>query len=651
MMNMTNMKSNILLVDDEPRFIDSLHDILKHFNYNCTKAQNGTEAIELLKTNTFDLALLDVGLPDICGCTIVKSIKTANLRTVAVMLTGISTVETAVKAMKYGAYDFLRKPINHEVLIKTLDKALQHRKLKNELQSSEQRFETLSEAAWEGILIHEKDRIIEANSQFLHMFGYTREELLQGIALSNIFAPASMEMARKFTEQEVIGSFEVSGLKKDGTEFFIEIKSRPIVYLNTPRRVCVIRDISARIRAEEEKLSLQKKLAKANKLSALGLMAGSVAHDLNNILSGIVSYPDLLLTQMNETDRYYAQIKKIQEAGKRAAAVVSDLVTIARNGASTKTIENINDIVLDHLNSLEHLERLANFPNTVIQTKLHKKLFNTCCSPQHLHKILLNLIGNSLEVLEEKGIVRITTENCKFSHPLATNKVGTEDDDYIKLTISDNGPGIKQEDREYIFDPFYTTKVMGKSGTGLGLSIVWNIIQEHRGWIEIKDNKPGAIFEIYLPATHQLVCSREENHTMDFLQGNGETILLIDDQIEQNEIMEKVLQKIGYTTYSATSGEAGIAFLESHPVDLVLLDMMMGDGLNGRETLERILQINPHQKAIIISGYAKSDEITKVKDLGISDFIEKPVTISKIGSAIRKSLNSTERGLLHGKEA
>jgi two-component system cell cycle sensor histidine kinase/response regulator CckA len=554
------------------------------------------------------------------------------------MLTGVSTVETAVTALKLGAYDFLRKPINHELLIKTIDKALQHNKLETQLQVSEQKFETLSEAAWEGILLHENDLIIEANSQFLQMFGYTHEELRQGISLNNLFAPASLQKASQFIEQEIIGICEVAGIKKDRTEFFVEIKCRPITYLNKPRQVCIIRDISTRVRDEEEKLRLQKKLDKANKLSALGLMAGSVAHDLNNILSGIVSYPDLLLMQMDETDKYYEQIQKIQAAGKRAAAVVSDLVAIARNAASPKTVENINDIVLAHLNSLEHGERLANFPNAVIQTKLHKSINNTCCSPQHLHKLLLNLIGNALEVVEEKGIVHITTDNCKFSHPLTKDKAEAKNKDFVKLTVSDNGPGVSQEDAEYIFDPFYTTKMMGKSGTGLGLSIVWNIVQDHNGWIEIKDNKPGALFEIYLPATRGAVCPLQEPQTAESLRGNGEEILLIDDQQEQNEIIEKALQEMGYVTHSVTSGEDGIGFIKSQPVDLILLDMMMGDGLNGRETFEQILTINPDQKAIVISGYARSEEIIKVRDLGVSTFIEKPVTISKIGLAIRQSL-------------
>ncbi|MBT8359336.1 MAG: response regulator, partial [Deltaproteobacteria bacterium] len=200
--------------------------------------------------------------------------------------------------------------------------------------------------------------------------------------------------------------------------------------------------------------------------------------------------------------------------------------------------------------------------------------------------------------------------------------------------------GICQNDMDHIFDPFYTTKMMGKSGTGLGLSIVWNTVQEHNGWIEVKDNKPGAIFEIYLPATKDSRAgSAQDIARKRSLQGSGETILLIDDQPEQNETMEKLLSKLGYKTHSVTSGEEGITFLETQGVDLVLLDMMMGEGLSGRETYERILEVRPGQKAIIISGYSRNEDVLQARALGISDFLEKPVTLPKISQAIKQSLS------------
>jgi PAS domain S-box-containing protein len=634
-----SLMPSILLVDDEERFVKSLHTILKHYDYECTEALSGGEAIRLVQDRHFDLALLDVGLPDMSGCDVLEFIKTSHKNTAAIMLTGISTAETAVQAMKRGAYDFLNKPINHEALIKTIDKALQHQKLIRELEASEKRFQILAEASWEGIVIHEDGRLLEANAQFFAMFGYSERELLEGIFLEKILTPVSQQLIHQHIASVSFGSHEMTGVRKDGTTFPIETNSRAINFLGKPARVCAVRDISERVRSEKETLLLHEKLAKSSKLKALGLMAGSVAHDLNNILTGVVSYPELLLSQIDKSDRLYAEIRKIQEAGKRAAAVVADLVVLARGGSSLSSLENINDIILSHLNSIEHGERLAGYPDVIIQTNLQQNLRSTYCSHQNIHKILLNLFGNALEAVQGHGLIHISTQNCRFSHP-QSQQDPTAIEDYIKITFADNGPGIAQKDLEHIFDPFYTTKKMGKSGTGLGLSIVWNTVQEHNGWIEVKDNKPGAIFEIYLPAAPEQISSTQPEHAGCSMQGNGELLLLIDDKPEQNETMGQLLTSLGYKTYSATSSEEGIAFLQSQPVDLVLLDMIIGDGLNGRQTYEKILKVRPGQKAIIISGYSRNDEVRKARALGVSHFLEKPVTMPKLSQAIRQALAS-----------
>jgi len=637
-----NSVPNILLVDDEERFINSLDAILQHYNYTCTKALTGTEALTLLNENDFDLALLDVSLPDMSGCEIAEYIQKSVKNTTAVMLTGLGTVETAVKAMQNGAYDFLSKPINHELLIRTIDKALEHNELTRRLEVSHNRFQALAEASWEGIVIHDDGRFIEANRQFLTLFGFTTTELSEGLFFNKIVAPESMPTVLKRIKTGKIGSFEIIGQKKDGSKIPVEVKSQFIQYLERTVRVCAMRDISERVKAEEENLMLQLKLAKAQKLRALGLMAGSVAHDLNNILTGVVSYPDLLLSQMNESDKYYPSIKKIQEAGKRAAAVVSDLVSIARGRLPKTSVENINDIILSHLSSLEHSERQAEHPGVVIQTQLQNDLFNSYCSPQHIHKILLNLIGNALDALQNDGVIKISTKNCVLRKPIAAGpQTVLSAGEYIKLIVSDNGPGVDDKDKDHIFDPFYSTKTMGKSGTGLGLSIVWNTVQEHGGWVEMKNNKPGVKFEIYLPGTRDEVYSQQDVGTARSLQGNGESILLIDDEEEQNELIAKLLTNLGYKVFSVVSGEEGLDFLQSQKVDLVILDMIMGNGLNGRETYEQILRRYPHQKAIVVSGYSKTVEAQKIKNLGVAHFLEKPVTLPQMGSAIKQVLSKS----------
>jgi len=630
---------NILLVDDEERFVKSLHIILNHYNYQCTEATSGREAIRLLGEKCFDLALLDVDLPDVSGYEILEYIKKSCIHTTAVMLTGMSTVETAVMAMKHGAYDFLNKPIHHELLLKTIAKALQHNELSKKLEASEARFQVLAEASWEGLVIHEGGRLIEANDQFFSMFGYGPDELREGIFLDKILSPASLPFVNQRIELGLLGDYEAIGVRKDKKVFPIEAKTRNINYLGSAARVCSIRDLSERLRAEEEKFELHRKLEKANKIKSLGLMAGAVAHDLNNILSGVVSYPDLLLAQMNESDRFYLHIKKIQEAGKRAASVVRDLVALTRGSSLPKTVENINSLILNYLDSIEHNERLAHYPDVLIQTNLQKNIHNVCCAPLQIHKVLLNLIGNALEAVKRDGRIRITTQNCKFINPLSMDTASGGSEDYVKMSIADNGPGILQKDMDHIFDPFYSTKIMGKSGTGLGLSIVWNTVQENNGWVEVRNEDAGALFEVYLPATTEDACSAPQELDYWSLRGKGETVLLIDDQVEQNETIGGLLSRLNYKTHAVQSGEEGVAFLKSQAVDLVLLDMMMGDGLNGHETFERILQINPHQKAILISGYSKYEDLLQAKNIGVTKFLEKPVTMSQLGHAIKMTLH------------
>ncbi len=330
-----NEKVSILLVDDEERFIDGLQNLLDHYNYSCTKAFTGAEARAFLQEQVFDIALLDVGLPDMSGCDIAEFITTNCPDTSAIMLTGLNTVETAVRAMKQGAYDFLAKPINHDHLIKVIDKAVEHNRLRRDLRDSEVRFQVLAEAGWEGIVVVENDRLVEANSQFHEIFGFTKNDLLDKPFLESIIDSASLGEHELLLAADQSHGVELLGKSKDGFTFPVEVRYRSMEYLGRPARIWVLRDISERVEGEREKLALQEKLARANRLEALGLMAGSVAHDLNNILTAVVNYPDILLKQMSEQDAYYSEIKKIQEAGKRAAAVVTDLVSVAR-GKSAK---------------------------------------------------------------------------------------------------------------------------------------------------------------------------------------------------------------------------------------------------------------------------------------------------------------------------
>ncbi len=396
-------------------------------------------------------------------------------------------------------------------------------------------------------------------------------------------------------------------------------------------------EIAAHKRAEKEKKELETKLQRAQKMEAMGLMAGGVAHDLNNILSGIVSYPELLLMDLPEDSPMRKPIKTMQESGMRAADVVEDLMTIARGVASSKEPLNLNTVVEEYLNSVEHqnLERTHSFVD--FKPELDSDLLNMSGSPIHIKKILMNLVTNASEAIEGSGTVTIFTRNQYLDEPLK----GYEDvvtGEYIVLTVSDGGSGISQQDLERIFEPFYTKKVMERSGTGLGLAVVWNTVQDHKGYIDVKSSKKGTVFELYFPVTRDEIAEDKEDVPVAEYQGHGEKILVVDDEENQREIACGMLTKLGYNAESVSSGEEAIKYVRENPVDLVVLDMVMPKGINGRKTYEEIIKIRPGQKAIIASGYAKTKEVNAAQELGAGKYIKKPYVLEKLGVAVKREL-------------
>jgi len=630
---------HILLVDDEQRFAESLQCILMAEGYASTIASDGSVALELLTQKNFDLVLLDVDLPGMNGVQIISHIKKIFPMLPVIMMTGNATVETAVEAMKIGACDYLKKPIVHELLKVTIQKAIGYCRLEKELEASEKRFKTLSDASREGIVIHDKGLLVEANQQFFDMFGYHKDGLI-GANILEMFFPGNAYFQVIQTIQE--GNFstlETEGKNNSGLSFPLEIRSNEIEFNGRQVTVSAIRDITERKNAELEKLELQKNLAKACKLEALGLMAGSVAHDLNNILSGIVSYPEILLMDKDLSPKHRKSIHCIQEAGKRAASVVSDLISIARDRATPQIVNKPNTIIIDHLSSLEHMDYMRRFPGVSIQRELSDDLLNIRCSDIHIKKVLMNLLGNAMEALQDKGSIVISTKNIHLEKPLLAYEIIAKGD-YVKIAISDNGAGISQTDIERIFEPFYSKKVMGRSGTGLGLAIVWNRVHDHDGFINVISGASGTTFEVYLPSTTEAETTDNPVASLNTLKGDGEVILVVDDEMIQCLIASNLLKNLGYTPLQATRGEEAVEMCKNNSVDVVLLDMVLEQGVSGSQVYEQMLHNNQCQKAIVVSGFAEEDEIAKIRNLGVSHFVKKPYTVKQLAIAVKQALGN-----------
>ncbi len=402
-------------------------------------------------------------------------------------------------------------------------------------------------------------------------------------------------------------------------------------------------DITARKEAEAEREALQEQLNRSRKMEALGLLAGGVAHDLNNVLSGIVSYPELLMMNLPEDSPLHNPLETIRKSGVRAAAIVQDLLTLARRGVVHREVVNLNDIISDYLTSPEHADLRAQHPAVAVETDFQPDLANIEGSPVHLKKTVMNLVSNAAEAHEDAGAIRISTRNRYVDHPIEgcdTVRTG----EFAVLCVADEGAGISAADIEHIFEPFYTKKIMGRSGTGLGMAVVWGAVQDHNGYIHIDSvENRGTVIEIYFPATRHAAVGGVGPSALDSCRGSGESILVVDDVPEQREIAMKMLEKLGYRAASVESGEAAVVWLADHQADLLVLDMIMDPGMNGLETYRRIIGIYPGQKAVIASGYAETDNVREALRLGAGGYIKKPYSMEELGKAVRAELDNASK--------
>jgi signal transduction histidine kinase/HAMP domain-containing protein len=426
-------------------------------------------------------------------------------------------------------------------------------------------------------------------------------------------------------------------LEKLNTELESRVEERTMQLRSSYEKLRA--EIVERERTDQEKKILEERLARSRKMEALGLLAGGVAHDLNNVLSGIVSYPDLLLMELPADSRMRRPIETIQDSGQKAAAIVQDLLTLARRGVTHTEVINFNDdVVLDYLKSAEHEKLLVFHPSVRIQTRLSGDIYNIRGSVVHLRKTVMNLISNAAEAQPDGGEITIATENRYVEAPLPGYEQ-VEEGEYVVLGVADRGIGIASEDLNRIFEPFYTKKVMGRSGTGLGMAVVWGTVQDHQGYIDVVSTPgKGTTFEIFFPVVAEEKAARKQTASLDLYMGHGETILVVDDVAQQREISAKLLEKLDYSVVTVESGEQAVAYMKTHRPDLLVLDMIMDPGIDGLETYRRIKSRVPGQKAVIASGFAENNRVRQAQALGVGAYIRKPYTLEKIGRAVQAEL-------------
>ncbi len=420
---------------------------------------------------------------------------------------------------------------------------------------------------------------------------------------------------------------------RDGTIRFVEEHGRG-VFDNEDKLLALegfIADITERRKAESEQAELRAQLETARRLESLGILAGGVAHDLNNMLGPLVAYPEMILESLPPDSNVRDSVAQLGRSAEMAANVIQDLLTLARRGRYKMCATDVNEIVTSYISSPSFQMLKGKHQNVLVHTVLEENLPAINGSATHLFKVLMNLVVNAFDAMSDGGVLRMTTGRRILTEAPAGNE-SLAAGEYVVLSISDTGAGIAEADRARIFEPYFSTKKMGGSGTGLGLAIVHGIVKDHNGAVLIMSEVGhGTAMEIFLPVT---TCpTRTVAEANESLLGTGH-ILIVDDMAEQRALASHLLTSLGYTTGSVSTGTAATEYVARHKVDLVVLDMLLEPEMDGLDALREIRRAQPDVAVVLVSGYAATERVHLALEAGASSLVPKPFTRDTLGRAV-----------------
>ncbi len=485
------------------------------------------------------------------------------------------------------------------------------------------------------------------NPAAMSMLGYQEDEMI-GSACGDILThgehaarrPPGRECAIAATYMDAQTHYGYNEVfwRKDGTPF-------PVEYVSTPIKengkligaVVSFRDITERKEAEKENARMQAQLLQAQKMEAVGTLAAGVAHDFNNLLTAIQGYADIALLRLKRSDNLYKNINCISTACAKAADLVRQLLLFSRKQPMDLQLVNVNEIVEG---LLKMLDRIIG-EDIKIEVRLDPLAYNVKADPGRLEQVIMNLSVNARDAMPEGGKITIRTDNISLDERYCAAIPDAKPGRYLRLTIQDTGIGMDHETMEHIFEPFFSTKNTGK-GTGLGLSVVYGIVRQHHGWINVySEPGHGSSFRIYLPAvSEQLQDKRKKKMASVIARGNGESILIVEDEKLVREMAAGGLAQNGYRVYSANSIKEALELFDKqgHNFDLVFSDVVLPDG-NGLHLADRLIKKNRGLKILMTSGYADEKSRWTIIKKRRFPFLQKPYSIPELLNTIHRVLS------------
>jgi PAS domain S-box-containing protein len=630
----------LLVFEDDPGDIRLLQEMLTESvdRFDITTAERLQEGLALLREKTFDAVLLDLNLPDSSGVDTLRSVLAHTPGIPIIVLTGLHDDTIGMKTISEGAQDYLVKgQFDPPLLIRAIQYSQQRKKIEKALQESENRYKSLFDSSLDCICrVDERGVYVIMNPAGAHIFGYDSPDEIIGKPAENSWADINdrKQFIDTLKRDKIVQAYPIRAKKRNGEIIYLETSSYVVedehgVFIGHEG---ILRDVT-------EKRKLEEQLLQAQKIEAIGTLAGGVAHDFNNILTAIIGYTYVALTKLDKNDPLQYELQQVVAAADRATLLTQSLLAFSRKQSIHPAPVEINDIISKFKTFLSRLIR----EDIELHANICDEQLVVMADRGQIEQTLMNIVTNAQDAMPNGGRLLIETGWFRmddlFIRAHGYGKVG----EYARISLSDTGIGMDDQTKQKIFEPFFTTKEPGK-GTGLGMALVYGTIKKHEGFIDVySEPGMGSTFKIYLPLIDLQPEKKVVSATTDtqsVVRGT-ETILIADDDEMLRRMMSTIFTDFGYHVVTAADGTDAVQkFAElKDSIGLVILDVIMPKK-NGKEAYEGIAALDPDVPVIFMSGY---DEglIDKKKPHGRNlTFMVKPIPPVALLRKVRDILDS-----------
>ena len=509
------------------------------------------------------------------------------------------------------------------------------------LGETEAKYHALVENANEAILVAQDGKFAYANTKTGTLLGVPVDDLI-GTSFINYIHPDDREVVLERYKKRIAGesipdAYEFRIVTREGESRWLHLRAQQVQWDGNPATLNMLTDVTEKKQAEEEKIKLQHQLLQAQKMESIGRLAGGVAHDFNNMLGVILGHTEMAMDQVEHDDPLWAGLEEIRKAAERSADLTHQLLAFARKQTVSPKLLDLNETVEG---MLKMLRRLIGEDIDLLWKPGHR-LRQIHMDPSQIDQVLANLCVNARDAISGVGKVTIETANVLIDDAYGRDHLEAVSGEYVMLAISDDGSGMDKETLGKLFEPFYTTKEVGK-GTGLGLATVYGIMKQNNGFINVySEPHQGTTFKLYFPRyMGNAEPVKKEKKDESTLSGH-ETVLIVEDEPAILDLGKRMLEKLGYHVLAAKTPKQAISVAEGYdgPVQLLITDVVMPE-MNGRDLAGRLLSFYPNLKCLFMSGYTAN----VIAHHGILDkevhFIQKPFSIKDLATKTREALDN-----------